>query len=456
MSDTVTVMEKIGHFLDDAVAKIYKNLKREGVSKIEASTIIGEKIDLIKILKKASKDWDGGYAIGGLLGHGDAFVIRDPAGIRPAYYYKDDEVLVVASERPVIKTVFNTPQDSIKVLGPGNGLVIKKSGKLIIKNIIKPVEKKSCSFERIYFSRGSDIKIYNERKKLGRLVFPQILKAIDNDLKNSVFSYIPNTAEVSFFGLVHEAQDYMNEIAEKKIIQAGNNISRDKLKKLLSYRPRIEKVAIKDAKLRTFITDDSNRDELVKHVYDVTYGSIKESDNLIIIDDSIVRGTTLQKSIIKMLDRLSPKKIIIVSSAPQIRYPDCYGIDMARMGDLIAFRATINLIEESKNNDIIKKVYKKCVEENKKPVSKIKNLVKQIYDPFSDEQISAKISSMLKEKDINSDVEVIYQSIKNLHIACPDDLGDWYFSGNYPTPGGNKVVNQAFINYYEGSNKRAY
>jgi amidophosphoribosyltransferase len=456
MSDTVTVMEKIGHFLDDAVAKIYKNLKREGVSKIEASTIIGEKIDLIKILKKASKDWDGGYAIGGLLGHGDAFVIRDPAGIRPAYYYKDDEVLVVASERPVIKTVFNTPQDSIKVLGPGNGLVIKKSGKLIIKNIIKPVEKKSCSFERIYFSRGSDIKIYNERKKLGRLVFPQILKAIDNDLKNSVFSYIPNTAEVSFFGLVHEAQDYMNEIAEKKIIQAGNNISRDKLKKLLSYRPRIEKVAIKDAKLRTFITDDSNRDELVKHVYDVTYGSIKESDNLVIIDDSIVRGTTLQKSIIKMLDRLSPKKIIIVSSAPQIRYPDCYGIDMARMGDLIAFRATINLIEESKNNDIIKKVYKKCVEENKKPVSKIKNLVKQIYDPFSDEQISAKISSMLKEKDINSDVEVIYQSIKNLHIACPDDLGDWYFSGNYPTPGGNKVVNQAFINYYEGSNKRAY
>ena len=335
-------------------------------------------------------------------------------------------------------------------------MVIKKSGKLIIKNIIKPVEKKSCSFERIYFSRGSDIKIYNERKKLGRLVFPQILKAIDNDLKNSVFSYIPNTAEVSFFGLVHEAQDYMNEIAEKKIIQAGNNISRDKLKKLLSYRPRIEKVAIKDAKLRTFITDDSNRDELVKHVYDVTYGSIKESDNLVIIDDSIVRGTTLQKSIIKMLDRLSPKKIIIVSSAPQIRYPDCYGIDMARMGDLIAFRATINLIEESKNNDIIKKVYKKCVEENKKPVSKIKNLVKQIYDPFSDEQISAKISSMLKEKDINSDVEVIYQSIKNLHIACPDDLGDWYFSGNYPTPGGNKVVNQAFINYYEGSNKRAY
>ncbi len=456
MSDTVTVMERIGHFLDDAVGKIYQKLKKSGVSKIEASSIIGEKLDLIKILKKASKDWDGGYVIGGLVGHGDAFVIRDPAGIRPAYYYKDDEVLVVASERPVIKTVFNTPENTIKVLGPGDGLVIKKSGELIIKNIIKPVEKKSCSFERIYFSRGSDIKIYNERKKLGRLVFPQILKAVNNNLKNTVFSYIPNTAEVSFFGLVHEAQDYMNEIAEKKIMEQGNDISREKLKKLLSYRPRIEKVAIKDAKLRTFITDDSSRDELVKHVYDVTYGSIKKTDNLVIIDDSIVRGTTLQKSIIKMLDRLSPKKIIIVSSAPQIRYPDCYGIDMARMGDLIAFRAAIKLIKESNNDDIIKTVYKNCVEENKQDVNKIKNQVKEIYNLFTDDQISSKISIMLKEKDINADVEVIYQSIENLHIACPDDLGDWYFSGNYPTPGGNKVVNQAFINYFEGSNKRAY
>ncbi len=456
MSDTVTVMERIGHFLDDAVGEKYEKLKKEGVSKIEASTIIGEELDLIEILKKASKDWDGGFVIGGLVGHGDAFILRDPAGIRPAYYYKDDEVLVVASERPVIKTVFNTPKDTIKVLGPGNGLIIKKSGKLIIKNVLKPVEKKSCSFERIYFSRGSDIKIYNERKKLGRLVFPQILKSVENDLKNTVFSYIPNTAEVSFFGLVHEAQDYMNEIAEKKIIEEGSNISREKLKKLLSYRPRIEKVAIKDAKLRTFITDDSSRDELVKHVYDVTYGSIKNTDNLVIIDDSIVRGTTLQKSIIKMLDRLSPKKIIIVSSAPQIRYPDCYGIDMARMGDLIAFRAAIQLIKDSKNDDIIEKVYKKCVDENKKDVNEIKNLVTEIYNPFSDDQISSKISQMLKEKDIKADVEVIYQSIDNLHRACPDDLGDWYFSGDYPTPGGNKVVNQAFINYYEGSNSRAY
>ena len=456
MSDTVTVMERIGHFLDDAVYKKYKKLKKDGISKIKASSIIGDQLNLIKVLKKASKDWDGGFVIGGLVGHGDAFVIRDPAGIRPAYYYKDEEVLVVASERPVIKTVFDTPENSIKVLGPGDGLVIKKSGKLIIENVIKPVEKKSCSFERIYFSRGSDIKIYNERKKLGRLVFPQILKAIDNDLKNTVFSYIPNTAEVSFFGLVHEAQDYMNEIAEEKIMQEGKNLSRKKLKKLLSTRPRIEKVAIKDAKLRTFITDDSSRDELVKHVYDVTYGSIKNTDNLVIIDDSIVRGTTLQKSIIKMLDRLSPKKIIIVSSAPQIRYPDCYGIDMARMGDLIAFRAAIEMIKESNKDEIIKSVYKKCIEENKKDVNKIKNQVKEIYDIFDDNQISSKISKMLKEKDINADVEVIFQSIKNLHAACPDDLGDWYFSGNYPTAGGNKVVNQAYINYYEGSSKRAY
>ena len=456
MSDTVTVMEKIGHFLDDAVAKIYRRLKKEGVSKIEASTIIGEKIDIIKVLKKASKDWDGGYAIGGLLGHGDAFVVRDSAGIRPAYYYKDDEVVVVASERPVIRTVFNTPEASINEIKPGYGLVIKKSGEIISEPVVRAVKRKSCSFERIYFSRGSDHEIYNERKKLGRLVFPQILKAVSNDLKNTVFSYIPNTAEVSFYGLVHEAQDYMNQIAEKKIIKEGKKISREKLKNLLSLRPRIEKVAIKDAKLRTFITDDLNRDELVKHVYDVTYGSIKNTDNLVIIDDSIVRGTTLQKSIIKMLDRLSPKKIIIVSSAPQIRYPDCYGIDMARMTDLIAFRAAIAMLKDSKKDFIIKEIYDRCVEENKKPVTKIKNLVKEIYKPFNDKQISSKISTMLKEEDINADVEVIYQSIKNLHLACPNDLGDWYFSGNYPTNGGNKVVNQAYINYFEGSNKRAY
>ena len=456
MSDTVTVMEKIGHFLDNEVAKIYKNLKKQNVSKIEASPIIEESLDIPRILRKASEDWDGGFVIGGMLGHGDAFVIRDPAGIRPAFYYMDDEVVVIASERPVIQTVFNTNFKEIKEINPGDCLVVKKSGQIQIKNVIAPVEKKACSFERIYFSRGSDKEIYNERKQLGSLLFPQILKAIEYDLENSVFSYIPNTAEVSFYGMVQKAQDYMNRDAEKKIINEGEKISKEKLRELLSQRPRIEKVAIKDAKLRTFITDDLSRDELVRHVYDVTYGSIKKSDNLVIIDDSIVRGTTLQKSIIKMLDRLSPKKIIIVSSAPQIRYPDCYGIDMAKMTDLIAFRAVIELLKENNKENIIKEVYKKCLLENKKEVSKIKNIVKEIYEPFSDEQISRKISLILKEKDINAEVEVVYQSIENLHLACPENLGDWYFSGEYPTPGGNRVVNQAFINYYEGSSKRAY
>ena len=456
MSDTVTVMEKIGHFLDNEVAKIYKNLKKQNVSKMEASPIIEESLDIPRILKKASEDWDGGFVIGGMLGHGDAFVIRDPAGIRPAFYYIDDEVVVIASERPVIQTVFNTNFDEINEIDPGDCLVVKKSGQIQIKNIIEPVEKKACSFERIYFSRGSDKEIYNERKQLGSLLFPQILKSIKYDLENSVFSYIPNTAEVSFYGMVQKAQDYMNRDAEKKIINEGEKISKDRLRELLSQRPRIEKVAIKDAKLRTFITDDLSRDELVRHVYDVTYGSIKNSDNLVIIDDSIVRGTTLQKSIIKMLDRLSPKKIIIVSSAPQIRYPDCYGIDMAKMTDLIAFRAVIELLKENNKVNTIKEVYKKCLLENKKEVSKIKNIVKEIYEPYTDEQISRKISLILKEKDINAEVEVIYQSIENLHLACPENLGDWYFSGEYPTPGGNRVVNQAFINYYEGSSKRAY
>ena len=456
MSDTVTVMEKIGHFLDNEVSKIYKNLKKQKVSKIDASPLIEDALDMPRILKKASQDWDGGYAIGGMLGHGDAFVIRDPAGIRPAFYYVDDEVVVIASERPVIQTVFNTSFNQIKEVSPGDCLVVKKCGDIQIKNVIKPVEKKACSFERIYFSRGSDQEIYNERKKLGSLLFPQILKASGNDLKNTVFSYIPNTAEVSFYGMVQKVQDFMNKDVEEKILKQGDKISKNKLRELLSQRPRIEKVAIKDAKLRTFITDDLSRDELVKHVYDVTYGSIKKTDNLVIIDDSIVRGTTLQKSIIKMLDRLSPKKIIIVSSAPQIRYPDCYGIDMAKMTDLIAFRAAIQLIKSEKNEKKISGVYKKCIEENKKEVKKIKNVVKEIYSPYSDQQISNKISSMLKEKDINADVEVVFQSIENLHKACPDNLGDWYFSGDYPTPGGNKVVNQAFINFYEGSSKRAY
>lgn len=456
MSDTVTVMENIGHFLDEAVIKIYKKLRKEGVSKLDASKIIGQQLDIAKVLKKATKNWDGGYVIGGMVGHGDAFVVRDPSGIRPAFFYNDDEVAVIASERPVIQTVFNTAFEDINEIDPGNCVIIKKDGEIIQKNITKPEEKKSCSFERIYFSRGSDAEIYNERKTLGALVFPQILQAINYDLKNTVFSYIPNTAEVSFFGMVHKAQDYLNNYAEEKILDLGSNISKEKLRKLLSLRPRIEKVAIKDAKLRTFITDDSSRDELVKHVYDITYGSLKKTDSLVIIDDSIVRGTTLQKSIIKMLDRLSPKKIIIVSSAPQIRFPDCYGIDMAKMTDLIAFRAAVSLLEQNGEKDKLEEIYKSCISENQKEASKIKNIVKKVYSDFSDEQLSLKISQMLKEKDINAEVEVIYQTIDNLHKACPNNLGDWYFSGDYPTKGGNKVVNQAFINYFEGSNERAY
>ena len=456
MSDTVTVMENIGHFLDEAVIKIYKKLRKEGVSKLDASKIIGQQLDIAKVLKKATKNWDGGYVIGGMVGHGDAFVVRDPSGIRPAFFYNDDEVAVIASERPVIQTVFNTAFEDINEIDPGNCVIIKKDGEIIQKNITKPEEKKSCSFERIYFSRGSDAEIYNERKTLGALVFPQILQAINYDLKNTVFSYIPNTAEVSFFGMVHKAQDYLNNYAEEKILDLGSNISKEKLRKLLSLRPRIEKVAIKDAKLRTFITDDSSRDELVKHVYDITYGSLKKTDSLVIIDDSIVRGTTLQKSIIKMLDRLSPKKIIIVSSAPQIRFPDCYGIDMAKMTDLIAFRAAVSLLEQNGEKDKLEEIYKSCISENQKEASKIKNIVKKVYSDFSDEQLSLKISQMLKEKDISAEVEVIYQTIDNLHKACPNNLGDWYFSGDYPTKGGNKVVNQAFINYFEGSNERAY
>ena len=456
MSDTVTVMENIGHFLDEAVIKIYKKLRKEGMSKPDASKIIGQELDIPKVLKKATKNWDGGYVIGGMIGHGDAFVVRDASGIRPAYFYHDDEVAVIASERPVIQTVFNTAFEDINEIDPGNCVIIKKNGNIIQKNITKPDEKKSCSFERIYFSRGSDAEIYDERKKLGALVFPQILQAIDHDLKNTVFSYIPNTAEVSFFGMVHKAQDYLNNYAEEKILDQGGDISKEKLRKLLSLRPRIEKVAIKDAKLRTFITDDSSRDELVKHVYDITYGSLKETDSLVIIDDSIVRGTTLQKSIIKMLDRLSPKKIIIVSSAPQIRFPDCYGIDMAKMTDLIAFRAAVSLLEENGEKDKLEEIYKSCISENQKEASKIKNIVKRVYSEFSDDQLSHKISQMLKEEDINAEVEVIYQTIDNLHKACPNNLGDWYFSGEYPTQGGNKVVNKAFINYFENKTGRAY
>ncbi len=455
-ADTVTVMEKIGHFLDDEVRKLYKKLKKEGYTKVEASPLIAEQLNVTKILKKSSKNWDGGYAMAGLLGHGDSFVLRDPAGIRPAYYYKDDEVMVVASERPVIQTVFNVNFEDVHELPPGHAIITKKSGKVRIKKIIEPLERKACSFERIYFSRGSDAEIYQERKNLGKLLMPEVLKAIDHDTVNTVFSYIPNTAETSFYGMVEAAQDELNKQKNDTILAERESLTDARLQEILAHRLRTEKIAIKDVKLRTFITEDSSRDDLVAHVYDVTYGVVKPEDNLVIIDDSIVRGTTLKKSIIKMMDRLNPKKIVVVSSAPQIRYPDCYGIDMARLEDLVAFRAALELLEENGKSGVIEEVYKKCLEQVHLEDNEVKNFVKEIYAPFSAQQISDKIADLLSEETVKAEVKIIYQSVENLHQACPDNLGDWYFTGNYPTFGGNRVVNRAFINFFEGNKDRAY
>lgn len=455
-TDTVTVMEKIGHFLEDEVAKLYQQAKKKGYNKKDASPYIEENLNLKKVLKRSSKNWDGGYAMAGLVGHGDAFVLRDPNGIRPTYFFEDDEVVVVASERPVIQTVFDVAIEDVQELKRGHALIIKKSGVTSIKKVIEPREKKSCSFERIYFSRGSDASIYQERKNLGKFVFPQILKSIDNDISNTVFSFIPNTAETSFYGMTEAAEDILNEQKTAKILSGGKSLSAEKVTEILSERPRFEKIAIKDAKLRTFIADDSSRDDLVAHVYDVTYGVVKPTDNLVIIDDSIVRGTTLKKSIIKILDRLNPKKIVVVSSAPQIRYPDCYGIDMARIGDFIAFKAALELLKETNQYNIVDEVYEKSIAQRSNSDAEIVNHVKEIYAPFTTEQVSDKIAQMLKTEEIKAGVEVIYQSVDNLHKACPDNLGDWYFTGDYPTDGGHRVVNEAFINFYEGNSKRAY
>ena len=454
-TDTVIIMEKIGHFLDDAVRKMYKDFKKEGLSKQECSSLISEKLDIFKVLKKASKRWDGGYVIGGLLGHGDSFVMRDPNGIRPAFYYKDDEVVVVASERPAIQTAFNANQNKIVELNPGDAIVIKSNGKVKVKSIIKSKENKSCSFERIYFSRGNDSGIYQERKNLGKLLMPAVLKEINYNIKNTVFSYIPNTAETSFFGMVESVEEYLNSRKSEEII-GKKDLSEEKIKEILSVRPRIEKIAVKDVKLRTFITEDNSRDDLVEHVYDITYGVVKKNDTLVIIDDSIVRGTTLKKSILKMLDRLDPKKIIIVSSAPQIRYPDCYGIDMANLESLVAFNAALELLKEREMDSLIKEVYEKCKNELKLEDDKMGNCVKSIYESFTAEEISNKITELLSSHLLERDVKIIFQSIENLHKACPSSSGDWYFTGNYPTPGGNRVVNTAFINFFEGNKKRAY
>ena len=456
-TDTVTVLEKVGHFLDEENQLHFRNYKNEGYSNREISPLIEKNLDVQKVLENASKDWDGGYAIAGMFGHGDAFVMRDPWGIRPAFYYYDDEIAVVASERPVIQTVMNVRAESVSEVRPGEALIIKKDGSVSSKMIRVPHTRRSCSFERIYFSRGSDKDIYQERKKLGRLLSPAILKSINYDIENTVFSFIPNTSETAFYGLVQGVRQYCVDWKIKQLKERNGKLTNEEMETILSVEPRVEKLAIKDVKLRTFIADDASRDDLVAHVYDVTYGIIRNNiDTLVIIDDSIVRGTTLKKSILKILDRLHPKKIIVVSSAPQIRYPDCYGIDMAVLDKFIAFTATIKLLKDTNQAQVIDEVYRKCKEQENLPKEEIVNYVKEIYKPFKAEEVSAKIAELLKPEDCNAEVEIIYQTIENLHEACPNDTGDWYFTGNYPTPGGNKVVNTSFINYVEGKDGRAY
>ncbi len=456
-SDTVTVLEKIGHFIDVENQDLFEKFKNEGKPNKEISGLIGDHMDVPRVLKRASKEFDGGYVMCGLIGHGDAFVLRDPAGIRPCHYYIDDEIVVVASERPAIQTAMNVKYDEVQTLDPGTAMVIKKNGEISFNEINKPVPRKECSFERIYFSRGSDADIYTERKKLGKYLVPRVLKSCDHDFENSVFSYIPNTAQASYYGMVAGLNEELTKQQTEKILALGSNVTQEKLDEIFKINCRAEMVPIKDAKLRTFISQDSGRDDLVAHVYDSVYGVVNRGkDNLVLIDDSIVRGTTLKRSILRIMDRLEPKKIIIVSSAPQIRYPDCYGIDMAKLGDFIAFTAAIQLLKESNKHHIINEVYDACIKQLGMPKEKIVNHVKRIYEPFTDEQISGKISEMLKPTDINAEVEIIYNTVENLHKACPDHTGDWYFTGDYPTPGGNMVVNQAFINYFEGKNVRAY
>ncbi|MDG1158764.1 MAG: class II glutamine amidotransferase [Flavobacteriales bacterium] len=456
-ADTVTVLEKIGHFLDEANEELFQRFKMQGYNNAQITELIAKNLNIAEILKASAASWDGGYAMAGLVGHGDAFVLRDPSGIRPAYHYEDDEVVVVASERPVIQTAFNVPFEEVHELKPGHAIIIKKDGKVSIEQVREPLERKACSFERIYFSRGNDKDIYNERKKLGNLIVPRVLDFIDHDLRNSVFSFIPNTAETSFLGMVKGLEDYLNEVKFRKIQALGSNPGEAELRDILSIRPRVEKIALKDAKLRTFITQDSARDDMVAHVYDITYGTVNRgTDNLVMIDDSIVRGTTLKKSIIRILDRLGPKRIVVVSSAPQIRFPDCYGIDMAKMGDFIAFQAAVALLKERGEEEKLNIIYRKCKDQEHLPKEQVKNYVKEVYETLKYEDVSQKISELLTPPGIHAEVRVIYQTVEDLHKACPENPGDWYFTGNYPTPGGNKVVNKAFMNYMEGKNERAY
>ncbi|HCT31203.1 MAG TPA: amidophosphoribosyltransferase [Bacteroidales bacterium] len=456
-SDTVTVLEKIGHFLDEENQQLFRHYKNEGLTNKDISSVIEENISIKKILQEATKDYDGGYAIAGLLGHGDSFVLRDPWGIRPAFYFANDEIVVVASERPVIQTVMDISVDEISEVKPGYALIVKKNGEISHDEVRIPQTRKSCSFERIYFSRGTDKSIYKERKMLGELLTPAILQAVNYDYQNTVFSFIPNTAETAFYGMVKGVEDFLKKEKKRMILEKGSAITEQELDDIIAMRPRVEKVAVKDIKLRTFISQDKGRNDLVGHVYDVTYGIVRnEIDNLVVIDDSIVRGTTLRESILKILDRLHPAMIVVVSSCPQIRYPDCYGIDMAKLGDFVAFRAAIELLKESGQEGVINSVYKNCKAQQNLPKEEMVNYVKDIYRPFTAEQISDRIAQILTPKGIKAKVKIVFQTIENLHTACPNDLGDWYFTGNYPTPGGNKVVNTSFINFIEGRNQRAY
>lgn len=456
-SDTVTVLEKIGHFLDEENQQLFRQYKNDGHSNYEISSLIANNLSIRKVLQESSRDFDGGYAMAGMVGHGDAFVYRDPWGIRPAFYYANDEVVVVASERPVIQTVMNVTTDEVQEVKPGYAIIIKQNGDYSMEEIRVPQKRSSCSFERIYFSRGTDRDIYYERKKLGELLTPAILDAVNYDLGNTVFSFIPNTAETAFYGMVKGVENYMLDEKKRIILENRDSLTPEELDKVISSRPRVEKIAVKDIKLRTFISQDKGREDLVGHVYDITYGSVVPGkDNLVVIDDSIVRGTTLKESILRILDRLNPKMIVVVSSSPQIRYPDCYGIDMAKLGDFVAFRAAIALLKETGQEGVIDSVYKKCKAQENLPKEEIVNYVKDIYRPFTPEQISNKVAELLTPKGMKAEVKIVFQSVENLHAACPTDNGDWYFTGNYPTPGGNKVVNRSFINFVEGKNQRAY
>jgi amidophosphoribosyltransferase len=456
-ADTVTMLEKIGHFLDEENQVQFDHFKKEGHSNKEITSLIAQHMNVERLLRRAMRDVDGGYVLAGLIGQGDSFIVRDPAGIRPCFYYHDDEIVIATSERPAIQTGFNVPISSIKELGPGNALIVKKNGEISEVNVVAPIEKRSCTFERIYFSRGNDRDIYKERKKLGSLLSDTVLKSINHDIENTVFSYIPNTAATAFYGMIDGVLDYLSEYKANEIIKMGPNPDKERLKKLIALKPRREKMAVKDAKLRTFITDDEHREDMVAHVYDVTYGLVQnDKDTLVVIDDSIVRGTTLRTSILRILDRLRPRRIVVVSSAPQIRYPDCYGIDMSRLKDFVAFQAMLALLKDHNKEHLLQEVYQKCKQQEHIPKEEVVNFVKELYAPFTDEQISNKIAEIIRPDDISAEVSVIYQTVENLHEACPDHKGDWYFTGNYPTPGGNKVVNKAFINFMEGISARAY